>query len=100
MGMVGSSHSLSSTFHLSTKGLTERSNAIEEQYLCCYVNYQQMNWAELLPFAEVAYNNGVHSSTGFTPFKLATGVEFMPMPGAPIFNHPKQLGELFPTNME
>lgn len=41
-------------------------NDMLEQYLCCYMNYQQAIWAELLPFAEVAYNNSVPSSTGFT----------------------------------
>lgn len=54
-----------------------------EQYLCCYVHYQQSNWVELLPFAELAYNNAVHRSTGLTPFKIATRVEFVPMPEYP-----------------
>lgn len=35
---------------------------------------------ERLPFAEVAYNNSLHSSTGSTPFKIATGVDFMLIP--------------------
>ncbi|XP_013913955.1 PREDICTED: transient receptor potential cation channel subfamily M member 8-like, partial [Thamnophis sirtalis] len=38
------------------------------------------NWTKLLPFAEVAFNNTVHSSTGFTPFRIATGQDFSPMP--------------------
>lgn len=49
------------------------------QYSRCYISYQQTNWAELLTFAKMAYNNLVHSSTGFTPFKVATGVEFVAM---------------------
>ena len=28
-----------------------------EQYLRCYVNYQQDNWVELLPLAQMAFNN-------------------------------------------
>lgn len=31
----------------------------------------------------MVYNNAVHSSTGFTPFKVATGLEFMSMPEDP-----------------
>lgn len=61
----------------------ESATAMIEQYLRCYVNYQQSNWADLLPFAEVAYNNAVPSSKGLTPFKVATGVEFVPMPEYP-----------------
>jgi len=36
--------------------------------LRCYINYQQTNWSSLLPLAEFAYNNTVHSSTKVTPF--------------------------------
>lgn len=38
----------------------------------------QTNWADL-PFAEVVYNNTVHSSTGLAPFKIVTGQDFVPM---------------------
>jgi len=33
-----------------------------------YINYQQDNWVNLLPLAEFAYNNTLHSSTMVTPF--------------------------------
>jgi hypothetical protein len=39
-----------------------------EQYLCCTVNYQQDDWTDLLPLAEFAYNNTLHSSIKQTPF--------------------------------
>ncbi|XP_063003606.1 growth hormone-releasing hormone receptor [Elgaria multicarinata webbii] len=45
-----------------TDGQTERTNGTLEQYLRCYSNYQQDNWAGLLPLAEFAYNNSVHAS--------------------------------------
>ena len=48
---------LSTAFHPQTDGQTQRTNAILEQYLRAYVNYQQDNWNELLPQAEFAYNN-------------------------------------------
>lgn len=46
--------------------------------ICCGkpadLDFLQTNWTELLPFAEVVYNNFVHSSTGFTPFQVAIWV--------------------------
>lgn len=59
---------LSTAFHPQTDGQTERTNATLEQYLRCFLNYQQDNWAQLLPLAEFAYNNTVHTSTNQTPF--------------------------------
>jgi len=49
---------LSTAFHPQKDGQTERINAILEQYLRAYINYQQDNWCGYLPFAEFAYNNG------------------------------------------
>lgn len=91
--MIGSSQGLSSAFHAATNGAAERANAMVEQYLRCYVKHQQSDWADLLPFAEMAYNNAVHSSTGFTPFQIATGVEFVPIPECPQENS-EELGLL------
>lgn len=59
---------LSTAFHPQTDGQTERTNATLEQYLRCYINYQQDNWSDLLPMAEFCYNNTIHSSTNQTPF--------------------------------
>jgi hypothetical protein len=39
-----------------------------------YTSYLQDNWVDLLPCAEFAYNNSVHSSTGFTPFYAFAGI--------------------------
>ena len=39
-----------------------------EQYLRPFANYEQDNWVEILPLAEFAYNNLMHSSTRMTPF--------------------------------
>jgi len=36
---------------------TERTNQTLEQYLQIYCNYQQSDWARLLPLAEFTYNN-------------------------------------------
>lgn len=77
---IGSSQGLSTAYHPSTNGAAERANAMVERYLRCYVSYQQDDWADLLPFAEVAYNNTVHRSTGLTPFRIVTGRDFTAIP--------------------
>lgn len=59
---------LSTAFHPETDGQTERMNAIMEQYLRAYVNYQQDDWAQYLPLAEFAANNHVSETTTVSPF--------------------------------
>jgi len=57
-----------SGYHPEGNGQTERSNQTLEQYLQIYCNYQQDNWADLLPLAEFAYNNAPSATTGVSPF--------------------------------
>lgn len=66
--VLGTTLSLSTAFHPETDGQTERLNQVLEQYLRCYTNYAQDDWSQLLPFAEFAYNNSVHSATKQSPF--------------------------------
>jgi hypothetical protein len=56
MEAMGTSRNLSTVFHLDSDGQTERINAILEQYLWAYYNYQQNNWKQLLPMVEFCYN--------------------------------------------
>jgi transposase InsO family protein len=67
-GALGTTRDLSTAFHPETDGPTERVNAIMEQYLWAYCNYQQDNWKQLLPIAEFCYNNTQSETTGVTPF--------------------------------
>jgi hypothetical protein len=55
-------------FHPEMDGQTERMNSIMEQYLWAYVNYQQDNWAQLLPIAEFTANNHTSETTSLSPF--------------------------------
>ena len=41
-----------------------------EAYLYVFVNWEQNNWAWLLPMAEFAYNNFKNASTSHSRFKL------------------------------
>jgi hypothetical protein len=59
---------MSSPFHPQTDGQTDRVNQTLECYLSNYCNYEQDNWEEMLPMAEYAYNNSVHSTLKMTPF--------------------------------
>ena len=53
-----------SGYHPEGDGQTERMNQTLEQYLQIYCNYQQDNWAELLPLAEFSFNNSPSATTG------------------------------------
>ena len=54
--------------HAQTDEQTKRFNQILEQYLWCYVNYQQDNWIKWLSRAQFAYNDSIHSSTEMISF--------------------------------
>ena len=58
---------LSTAFHPQTDGQTERTNAIMEQYLRAYVNYQQDDWTDKFPMAEFAYNNAKQETIKESP---------------------------------
>ncbi len=64
---------LSTAFHPQIDGRTKRQNSIIEAYLRAFVNWEQDNWARLLPIAEFAYNNAKNASSGHTPFELNCG---------------------------
>ena len=63
----------STVYHPQTDGQTERVNQELEQFIRIFTNYQQDDWDDLLPAAEFAYNNHVHSSTQQVPFMTDTG---------------------------
>ncbi len=64
---------LSTTFHSQTDGQIKRQNSTMEAYLWAFVNFEQDDWARLLPMVKFAYNNVKNASTGHTPFELNCG---------------------------
>ena len=42
-------------------------------YLKAFVNFEQNDWARLLPIAEFAYNNAKNTSIGHTLFEFNCG---------------------------
>ena len=70
---LGIKRILSTAFHPQTNGQTKRQNSTMKAYLRAFVNFEQNNWARLLPMAEFTYNNAKNASTGYTPFELNCG---------------------------
>src|SRR5258707_1843514 len=62
-----------SGYHLEGDGWMEQINQVLEQYLRAYMNYQQDNWALLLPLVEFTYNNATSATTGISPFFMNKG---------------------------
>ena len=70
---LGTKLSMSTAYHPQTDGQTERANRTLLQGLRAYTNAHHDDWDSHLPVLELAYNNSVHASTGFTPFFLNHG---------------------------
>ena len=68
-------HKLSTAFHPQTDGQTERANQTLEQYLRCYCNDEQRDWAELLPQAEYASNACENAALRMSPFEVVLGYQ-------------------------
>ncbi|KAF4439725.1 pol polyprotein [Fusarium austroafricanum] len=67
MAHMGLNHRLTTAFRPSVDRQTEQMNQVLEQYLRCYINYEQDNWVEKLPCAQLAYNTAYNESTRLTP---------------------------------
>ncbi|GFW59786.1 retrovirus-related Pol polyprotein from transposon 412 [Trichonephila clavipes] len=68
-------HRFTTAYHPQTNGLTERFNKTLADMLSMYVDVEQKNWDEILPFVTFAYNTAKQETTGFTPFYLLHGHE-------------------------
>ena len=67
-------------------------------------NYHQDNWDQHLVSAEIAYNNSINATTGYTPFYLNYGQEIL-LPihqGVPLINNPtaQELIDELKSNIE
>ncbi len=72
--LLGTKVKLSTAYHPQTDGQSERTNQTLEQFLRCYINYQQNDWVSLLPHAEYSYNNTIHMAIQCTPFFATYGL--------------------------
>ncbi|EKD03262.1 retrotransposon nucleocapsid protein [Trichosporon asahii var. asahii CBS 8904] len=71
--LLGTKRKLSSAAHPQTDGQSEIVNQWLTQFLRIFSNYEQDDWADLLPQAEFAYNSTPHSAIGMTPFEAHSG---------------------------
>jgi len=81
---LGIKQKLSTAFHPQTDGESEHVNQEIEQYLCICRNFQQDDWATLLPLIEFTHNAQPHRSTQKSPFEVWYGFH-------PTFKPPLQL---------
>ncbi|GFS97021.1 transposon Ty3-I Gag-Pol polyprotein [Trichonephila clavipes] len=58
-------HRFTTAYHPQTNGLTERFNKTLADMLSMYVDVEQKNWDEILPFVTFAYNTAEQETTGF-----------------------------------
>ena len=64
---------LSSTLHLQTDGLSERTNETVIQTLRYHVERAQTGWVDALPRVRFAILNTLNASIGYSGFQLKTG---------------------------
>jgi len=70
---LGIKQKLSTAFHLQTDRESKQVNQEIEQYLHICGNFQQNDWATLLPLIEFAHNAQPHCSTHRSPFEIWYG---------------------------
>lgn len=70
---LGIKRRMSSSYHPESDGQTERTNRTLEHMLRAFTTDHELTWQSALPMVEFAYNNTVHSSTGYSPFFLNYG---------------------------
>lgn len=80
---------LSTSFYLQTDGQTEWQNSTIKVYLRAFINFEQDDWAKLLPMTKFAYNNAKNVSTGHNPFELNCDYHFRVLFEEDISSHAK-----------
>jgi hypothetical protein len=75
--IIGCELTMSYSYHQRFDGQTEVMNRVIEQILRCYINYNQDNWYELLPYVLSAINNSVNPGTLLSPNNIFYGRPIM-----------------------
>jgi hypothetical protein len=71
--LLGTKLAMSTSFHPQTDGQTERANRTIEDIVRHYISFHHDDWDDHLTAAEIAINNSVAQSTGFSPYYLNYG---------------------------
>ena len=72
---LGIHKSRSSPYHPQGAGIVERANRVIKEQLARYIADQGGDWDSHLHQLQLAYNSGVHSTTGLTPYFILHGRE-------------------------
>jgi hypothetical protein len=72
---LGTTLSMSTAYHPQTDGQTENANKALEIMLRSVINFEQDDWEDHLPAAELATNNARNATTGLSPFYMFYGRE-------------------------
>ena len=68
--LLGTVKTKTTPYHPCSDGLVEHFNRTLLAMLAMFVSREHDNWDDLLPFMMLAYNTTVHTTTGFTPYRL------------------------------
>jgi len=86
-------------YHPESNSALERSHRTLTEYLRHYINKDQTDWDEWIPYAMFAYNTTPHTATGYIPFELMYGHQAelpiaLTRPPKPIYNYDDYAQEL------
>jgi len=86
-------------YHPESNGALNRSHRTLAEDLRHYINKDQTDWDEWVPYAMFAYNTTPHTATGYTPFELMYGHQaelptVLTKPPKPIYNYDDYAQEL------
>lgn len=70
---LNSSRKLTTAYHPQTDGQTERQNQTLEHYLRAYVNWNQDDWPQWLPIAQLVYNKTTRRGANESPAQSLMG---------------------------
>lgn len=70
---LGTQLNMTTAYHPQGDGQTERANRTTEDILRAFTDYQQNDWDEQLDNCEIAMNNSVQASTGYSAYYLGCG---------------------------
>ena len=73
--LLGTVKTKTTPYHPRSDGLVECFNRTLLAMLAMFVSREHDNWGDLLPFMMLAYNTTVHTTTGYTPYRLVFGEE-------------------------
>ncbi len=70
---LNSTHKFSTSYHPQSQGYVERVNGTVKKIIRKYVDNDQRNWSDVIPYVQFAYNCTMNSTTKFSPYELLFG---------------------------